>query len=155
MQRFLTPLIVCAATGLAVGCATPANDTASTENAAVESADENSETVCLRNSSISGFTAIDERHILVTAPTRSKTYMITTMGRCMNLDHTHQLVIDSGPMSCVTKFDRIKFRDSAAFPETCPIKSIDKVADKEAALALIAERAGENASEVEDKESED
>ena len=104
---------------------------------------------CLRNASISGYRALDRSHVLVEAPTRSRTFLITTSNDCRELDFSNSMLIKS-TTSCVERGDKIYVpEDMLASPNGCWIQTVEPVEDKDAALALIAQR--EAAEKAEDE----
>lgn len=145
-------------TMLIIGAAfTSINASAPAENSNVEptpAAQEND--VCLRNASISGFTTIDRKHILVTAATKSRTFLITTKSSCLGLDRSDAIRFSGVFAGCVSKNDRIYYSErvfNSPAPMTsnsnCYVQSIDQVADVESARALIAERAATEEATIE------
>ena len=103
---------------------------------------------CVRNKSITGYEVLDERHLLITAPTRSRTYMITTRSDCRELRFGHTVLISSYS-SCVRRNDKIYVPDELV-ASRCFIESVEWVEDKDAAFKLIEARDKKlTASEVE------
>ncbi|MEM6625745.1 MAG: DUF6491 family protein [Pseudomonadota bacterium] len=96
---------------------------------------------CLRANRISGYNVIDDRHVLVQASTRSRTYMVTTRNSCRDLKFGQAIAIKTSGLDCVDKFAKIipLDRPSASFP--CFVKTVDRVQDRDAAEALINARA--------------
>ncbi|MEE9380411.1 MAG: DUF6491 family protein [Hyphomonadaceae bacterium] len=104
---------------------------------------------CLRASQIRGFSAIDSRHVVVTESPGEEHFLITTTGGCIDLKHTNDLAIKSQSSFCVRKHDRIltpEFGNDRV--DTCFIRTIERVENKEAAEALLLAR--ENPDEPEE-----
>ena len=94
---------------------------------------------CVRTKSITGYEVLDKRHLLITAPTNSRTYMITTRSGCRELSFGHTVLISSYS-SCVRRNDKIYVPDELV-ESSCFIESVEWVEDKDAAFKLIEARA--------------
>ncbi|MBB34266.1 MAG: hypothetical protein CME88_15235 [Hirschia sp.] len=135
-----TPVFIAAAisTVILASCAAAPNETAM---ASADSSEPLNQNTCLRNESISGYQTLDRMHVLVSAPSRSRTYLVTTRNKCREMDHANGLVFKSAT-TCVTPGDKIIVPDSvSAMSSSCWIDTIERVENKDAALALIEQRA--------------
>lgn len=132
-----TLLIVCAS--LACGVANAQDSTSSATNKAGDKDN------CLRPVRMSGFSEIDNRHILVKAPNRANQFLVETKTNCSDLKWAKAVSIKSqSNMSCVDKFSKLYPVSSSPTDRPsigCYVKSVERVESREAAKAIANARA--------------
>lgn len=135
----ISRLVILAASGFALASfSVVAEDKAegvSEEKAEITS----SKRTCLWANSISGWSEIDDRHLLVRAPTRSKTYLMSFKRSCRDMKWAQKIAVDSfSNRICSNSQAKIIPLDTHAHRHFgCYVDDIVRVKDKEAALKLI------------------
>jgi hypothetical protein len=79
----------------------------------------------IRNSRISGWNALDDRNVIITAGVSDR-YLVTLRNRCYGLDSAHQLSFTISPGG-LSRFDKLTVIGFGAIEDTCFIEAIYKV----------------------------
>ena len=104
-----------------------------------DAADEE-EKVCINSRQVNSFDALDDEHVLVEESVKDY-YLLTMDHRCPGLRHANGIAFkDTTSRICSDGFGDIVFRDMGRMLTRCRIGPIERVADKDEAEALIAER---------------
>lgn len=107
-----------------------------------EGVDEASGDDCFHIRRISGWSYIDERHILVRA-TGSEQYLLTMRSDCRSVRHANAIALSNhmGRL-CPNDFGQITYRDMG-MRRSCRIDNVERVAGKDEAEALVETRKSE------------
>lgn len=103
-----------------------------------------SDEACFRTASVSGYQVIDDTHLVVQAPTKSRTYLLTLDRRCSDLSWSNKAALSSfGARACSGDFAKVVAARNTIgrVPDMCRIKTVERVDSFEAAKALVATRA--------------
>jgi len=96
--------------------------------------------VCVSVRSISSFDAIDDRHIYIKA-IGNKHYLFTLSVGCHGVRSAHGIAVkDTVSRVCSNGFGEIIYRDMGRDLESCPIRYVEAVANKDNAVGLVEER---------------
>lgn len=134
MKRWQPVLIILVLT--LSGCAT------SSEEVADESLG-TAERVCVSVRSISSFDAIDDEHIYIKA-TGNEHYLFTLYGICSGLRSAHGIAVrDTFSRVCSNSYGEIIYRDMGRGLESCRIRNVEAVANKDDAEGLVEKRKAE------------
>jgi hypothetical protein len=115
------------------GCAT------SSEEVVDDSLDA-AERVCVRVKSISSFDAIDNEHIYIKA-TGNEHFLFTLYGGCLELRSAHGIAVkDTFSSVCSNSHGEIIYRDMGRGLQSCRIRNVEAVANKDDARGLVEER---------------
>jgi hypothetical protein len=102
-------------------------------------ADKAEERVCFNNRQVRSFDSLNDRYVFVEAG-GSKNYLLTMRNHCSGLANAHNIAIrDTTSRVCDNGFAEIIYRDLGRV-QRCRIGSIERVQNKDAARALVAER---------------
>ena len=108
-------------------------DAASAEESSAE------ERVCFNRRQVSSFDGLSDRHVYIREGARNY-YLLTTRNRCSGLRHANGIGIkDTMSRICDGGFGEIMFRDMGRV-QRCRIQTVERVENKDAAKALVAER---------------
>lgn len=102
------------------------------------------ERVCFNSNNVRGYTVLDDRYVYV-SERRNKHYLLTMQTRCTNLDGAFGIAIsDTTSRVCSRGFGKIIYQDrlSGREVESCRIREIERVDDKEHAKRIVAARTG-------------
>ena len=134
MKRWQPVLIILVLT--LSGCAT------SSEEVADESLG-TAERVCVSVRSISSFDAIDDEHIYIKA-TGNEHYLFTLYGICSGLRSAQGIAVrDTFSRVCSNSYGEIIYRDMGRGLESCRIRNVEAVANKDDAEGLVEKRKAE------------
>ena len=140
--RALMIAVISASAALSA-CQTPATEPTEPEITNVAASDDSSDD-CLRPLRISGFARVDDRHVLVSAATKSNQFLIETRSNCRDLEWADKLAIRStSSLSCVDKFSKIyatSFSDRNTPGLGCFVKSVERVESLEDAKSIAQKR---------------
>lgn len=90
--------------------------------------------------SINSFDAIDDKHLYIKA-TGNKHYLFTLYGGCTGLRSAHGIAVrDTFSRVCSNSFGEIIYRDMGRGLESCRIRTIEAVSDKDDARGLVEDR---------------
>jgi len=118
------------------GCATSSEEVADESPGAAER-------VCVSVRSINSFDAIDDEHIYIKA-TGNEHYLFTLYGRCSGLRSAHGIAVkDTFSRVCSNSYGEIIYRDMGRGLESCRIRNVEAVANKDDAEGLVEERKAE------------
>ncbi len=97
---------------------------------------------CFRTASVSGYQVVDDTHLVIEAPTRARTYLLTFYQRCDDIAWSNAAALSSfGARACSGDFAKVITRGHAGrTPEVCRIKTVERVASLEEAKSLVAAR---------------
>ncbi len=129
------------------GCATSSEEVADESVGAVER-------VCVSVRSINSFDAIDDRHLYIKA-TGNKHYLFTLYGGCTGLQSAHGIAVKNTytfSSVCSNSHGEIIYRDMGGALESCRIRNVEAVADKDDAEGLVEERKAEKREKQADEE---
>ena len=103
--------------------------------------DESSEAkVCVNVRSISSFGTLSDKDVFVTAGTKDH-YVFSVMGICPGLNSANAIAVADGMgRICGDGFGRIVFRDMGLGRQSCRVRTIVKVADRDEAKMLVNAR---------------
>lgn len=107
---------------------------------------------CLLTNRLSGFEALDDRHVYL-RERGDKHYLVTTRGACLDLRHAITVAVDSPTQRlCSRGFAKLVHRDGLSGPlQSCHIDTIEPVASKEHARAYVDQRNGRPSPQIEGK----
>lgn len=92
---------------------------------------------CFRIYEITGFETLDDYHVFLRGRTQKRNYLAQASRRCRDLDFTSKITVSfENKMVCPPMIEFIHSSN-----DRCPIKFIEKVANKEAARKIVAARA--------------
>jgi len=118
------------------GCATSSEEIADDSSGAAER-------VCVRVKSIRSFDAIDNEHIYIKAM-GNEHYLFTLYGGCFGLRGTHGIAVkDTFSSVCSNSHGEIIYRDMGRGLESCRIRNVEAVANKDDAESLVKDRESE------------
>jgi hypothetical protein len=118
------------------GCTTSSEEVADDSPGAAEK-------VCVSVRSISSFDAIDDRHLYIRA-TGNEHYLFTLHGVCRGLQSAHGIAVkETFSRVCSNGFGEIIFRDMGRGLESCRIRNVEAVANKDDAAGLVEDRKAE------------
>jgi hypothetical protein len=90
---------------------------------------------------ISSFDAIDDRHIYIKARGQQKHFLFTMRGGCFGLRSAHGIAVkDTLSNVCSNSFGEVIYRDRSRGLQSCPIRTIEAVSDKDDAKGLVEDR---------------
>ena len=119
--------------------------------AAEESASQ--ERVCFNRRNVSSFDGLSDRHVYIREGANNY-YLLTTRNRCSGLRHANGIGIkDTMTRICDGGFGEIMFRDMGRV-QRCRIQTVERVENKDAAKALVAERENHEKHENKDKDED-
>jgi hypothetical protein len=101
-----------------------------------------SDQACFRTASVSGYQVVDDTHVVIEAPTRTRTYLLTFYQRCNDIAWSNAAALSSfGTRACSGDFAKVITRGHAGrTPEVCRIKTVERVASLDEAKSLVAAR---------------
>ena len=125
------PVILIMALG---GCATTSEDVADESQGAAER-------VCVNIRNIDSFDAIDDQHIYVRARGRQEHFLFTMDPGCFGLRSAHTIAVkDTLSNVCSNSFGEVIYRDMGRGLESCGIRNMEAVANKNDAEGLVEDR---------------
>lgn len=99
------------------------------------------EKVCVNVRNISSFDAIDDRHIYIKARGGQKHFLFTMYGGCTGLRSAQTIAVkDTMSRVCSNSFGEVVFRQMGRGLESCRIRTIEAVSDKDDARGLVEDR---------------
>ena len=118
------------------GCATSSEEAADESSGAAER-------VCVSVRSINFFDAIDDRHIYIKAK-GNEHYLFTLYGGCFGLRSAHGIAVkDTFSSVCSNSHGQIIFRGMGRGLESCGIRNVEAVKNKDDAEGLVEKRDAE------------
>ena len=118
------------------GCATTSEEAADESSGA-------SERVCVSVRSINSFDAIDDRHIYIKARSNEH-YLFTLYGGCFGLRSAHRIAVkDTFSSVCSNSHGEIIFQGMDRGLESCGIRNVEAVENKDDAEGLVEKREAE------------
>jgi hypothetical protein len=131
MLKSISIFFLLAGTLLAISFSASAGDSVASAT------EEKSKNRCFRVYDITGFEALDDYHIFLRGRTQKRNYLAQASRRCRDLDFTSKITVSfENQLVCPPMIESIRSSN-----DSCPIKFIEKVANKEAATAIVLERA--------------
>ena len=107
-------------------------------------ADESSEAaerVCVNVRNIDSFDAIDDQYIYVRARGRQEHFLFSMDPGCFGLRSAHTIAVkDTFSNVCSNTFGEVIYRDMGRRLESCRIRNIEEVANKDDAEGLVEDR---------------
>ncbi|HEY8519528.1 MAG TPA: DUF6491 family protein [Gammaproteobacteria bacterium] len=98
-----------------------------------------SEEACFNVRDVRSFDALDDEHVYVRVR-RNDHYVLTMVPGCIGLRDSFRIAISNDfSRVCSNSFATVTYRGLTG-PETCRIRTVESVEDKEAAQALVASR---------------
>ena len=96
--------------------------------------------ICINSRLVRSFDGLSDQHVFVTESAK-KNYLLTMRRRCMGLRDANTIAFkDTTSRICSNGFGNIVYRDHGSRLESCRIGTIESVADKKDAKALVADR---------------
>lgn len=140
-HRIVFTMIIAGYMGLSACQSTEVSSPAADKTASEQAEKDN----CLRPVRMSGFADIDNRHILISAPTRPHQFLVETRSSCQDLEWAQSVSFKTqSNLSCVDKFSKlypISTSRSGTPSLGCYVKSVERVESLDAAKAIASERA--------------
>jgi ABC-type cobalt transport system substrate-binding protein len=119
---------------LLASCATTSGDVADESLGAPEK-------VCVNVRNITSFDPIDDRHIYIKARGERKHFLFTMHGGCIGLRGAQTIAVkDTMSSVCSKSFGEVVYRQMGRGLESCRIRSIEAVSDKDDARGLVEDR---------------
>ena len=96
--------------------------------------------ICINSHQVRSFDPLSDRYVFIEAGSKNY-YLLTMANRCPGLKYSNVIAFkDTTSRICANGFSDIVYRDMGRTQSSCRIGPIEKVADKEEAKALVAER---------------
>ena len=115
-------------------CATTSGDVADESLGAPEK-------VCVNVRNITSFDPIDDRHIYIKARGEVKHFLVTMHGGCTGLRSAQPIAVrDTMSRVCSNSFGEVVYREMGRGLESCRIRTIEAVSDKDDARGLVGDR---------------
>ncbi|MCF6293721.1 MAG: DUF6491 family protein [Robiginitomaculum sp.] len=131
MLKFIAVFLLLTGTVLAFSFSAFASDTA------VSDTKEKPKNRCFRVYEITGFHPLDDYHVFLRGRTQKRNYLAQASRRCRDLDFTSKITVSfENKIVCPPMIEFIHSSN-----DRCPIKFIEKVANKDQAEQIVAERA--------------
>ena len=119
---------------LLASCATTSGDVADESLGAPEQ-------VCVTVRNITSFDPIDDRHIYIKARGERKHFLFTMHGGCIGLRGAQTIAVkDTMSSVCSISFGEVVYRQMGRGLESCRIRTIEAVSDKDDARGLVEDR---------------
>ncbi len=130
MKRWQSLILILALSG----CAASSGDVADESLGAPEK-------VCVNVRNIDSFDAIDDQHIYIRARGQQKHLLFTMHGRCFGLRSAHTIAVrDTLSSVCSNSFGEVVYRQLGRGLESCRIRTIEAVSNKDDARGLVEDR---------------
>ncbi len=99
------------------------------------------ERVCVNVRKITSFDAIDDRHIYIKARGEVKHFLFTMHGGCTGLRSAQTIAVtDTMSRVCSNSFGEVVYRQMGRGLDSCRIRTIEAVSDKDDARGLVEDR---------------
>ena len=99
------------------------------------------EKVCVNVRNISSFDAIDDRHIYIKARDEVRHFLFTMHGGCTGLRSAQTIAVrDTMLRVCSNSFGEVVYRQMGRGLDSCRIRTIEAVSDKDDARGLVEDR---------------
>ncbi|MBL4617385.1 MAG: hypothetical protein JKY46_06785 [Robiginitomaculum sp.] len=122
---------------LLVGTFLTISFTASAGDSVVSATEEKPKNRCFRVYDITGFEGLDDYHVFLRGRTQKRNYLAQASRRCRDIDFTSKITVSfENQLVCPPMIEFIHSSN-----DNCPIKFIEKVANKDTAKAIVAKRA--------------
>ncbi|MBL1430068.1 MAG: hypothetical protein COA60_000850 [Robiginitomaculum sp.] len=138
MLKLTSVFLLLTGTLFAISFSTFANDTS------ISATKEKPKSRCFRIYEITGFHPLDDYHVFLVGRTQKRNYLAQASRRCRDVDFTSKITVSfENKMVCPPMLEFINSSN-----DRCPIKLIEKVANKDQAEQIVADRAKQRQEKV-------